>query len=136
MSVFLEEQWRLLGFTDQEERGELNGASGTCHAHSGGSHLRYRHRSLHKERLKEVKPGVLRKGNMRTPVHCCAESASLLETSWPPKLKEKLRLLGNNASEVTAVAGGLFLGKGRSFSLEHSLCTGTNGGSIQRYSML
>lgn len=73
---------------------------------------------------------------MRTPVHCCAESASLLETSWPPKLKDKFHLLGNNASEVTAVAGGLFLGKGRSFSLEYSLCTGANGGSIQGYSML
>lgn len=73
---------------------------------------------------------------MGTPVDCSAGSASLLGASWPPKLKERLHLLGNHTFEVTAVAGGLSWGKGRSFSLEHSLCTGVSGSSIRGYSML
>lgn len=53
---------------------------------------------------------------MGTPVHCCAGGASLLGASWPPKPKEKLCLLGSYAFEVTVMAGGLSLEKGRSFS--------------------
>lgn len=49
---------------------------------------------------------------MGTPVHCCVGSASLLGASWPPKLKEEPHLLGDQAFEVTGVAGGLSLGKG------------------------
>lgn len=68
--------------------------------------------------------GVLRRGNMGTPVDSYAGSTSLLGASRPPKLKERLHLLGNHTFEVTAVAGGLSWGKGRSFSLEHSYALG------------
>lgn len=41
---------------------EWNVAHATCHAHSGGSHARHRHRNLHEEKLKEVKPEVRGEG--------------------------------------------------------------------------